>query len=169
MRGACTRLLLPRRGTGVPRPEPRRPCTLVPPPHTHIPHTAADDVEEIQAAVRTAIQACCLQLRSKIARAQAAREQRQRKKNLTKYIPNVAAALFPVLQAVVARPPDDPAGAGRAAGGDTGLPHVLPHALPAARAQRSIPPPRRPTRPQPSGGAWAPRRRLWSTAYVGAQ
>ncbi len=50
--------------------------------------------------MRTAIQACCLQLKSKIAKQQAAREQRQRKKNLTKYIPNVAAALFTVLQSV---------------------------------------------------------------------
>lgn len=58
----------------------------------------ADDVEEIQAAVRSAIQACCLQLRAKIARAQAAREQKQRKKNLTKYIPNVATAVYTVLK-----------------------------------------------------------------------
>jgi hypothetical protein len=68
-------------------------------------------VEEIQGAVRTAIQQCCVQLKSKITRAQAAREQRQRKKNLTKYIPNVAAALFTVLQAVAARPAE-----GQAAG-----------------------------------------------------
>ena len=68
-------------------------------------------MEEIQGAVRTAIQQCCVQLKSKITRAQAAREQRQRKKNLTKYIPNVAAALFTVLQAVAARPAE-----GQAAG-----------------------------------------------------
>ena len=61
--------------------------------------------------MRTAIQQCCVQLKSKITRAQAAREQRQRKKNLTKYIPNVAAALFTVLQAVAARPAE-----GQAAG-----------------------------------------------------
>ena len=53
-------------------------------PHARRSPPAADDVEEIQAAVRAAIQACCVQLKSKIARAQAAREQRQRKKNLTK-------------------------------------------------------------------------------------
>ncbi|PRW61315.1 DNA topoisomerase 6 subunit B [Chlorella sorokiniana] len=67
----------------------------------------ADDVEEIQAAVRAAIQACCLQLKSKIARQQAAREQRQRKKNLTKYIPNVAAALFAVLETVAEQRGDE--------------------------------------------------------------
>ncbi len=43
-----------------------------------------DDVEEMVGGVRAALQACCLQLKSKIVRQQAAREQRQRKKNLTK-------------------------------------------------------------------------------------
>lgn len=60
----------------------------------------ADDVEEIQAAVKSAIQQCCVQLKQKIARQQAAREQRQRKKNLTKYVPNVAAAVYAVLKAM---------------------------------------------------------------------
>lgn len=69
----------------------------------------ADDVEEIQGAVRAAIQQCCVQLKSKIAKQQAAREQRQRKKNLTKYIPNVAAALHTVLQALAARREQAPA------------------------------------------------------------
>lgn len=64
----------------------------------------ADDVEEIQAAVKAAIQACGVQLKAKIARAQAAREQRQRKKNLTKYIPNVAAAVHAVLASMTADP-----------------------------------------------------------------
>jgi hypothetical protein len=53
--------------------------------------------------VKAAIQQCCLQLKSKIARQAAAKEQRQRKRNLTKYIPNVAAALHTVLQSMVAR------------------------------------------------------------------
>jgi DNA topoisomerase VI B subunit len=64
----------------------------------------ADDVEEIQAAVRAAIQACGLQLKQKIARAQAAKEQRQRKRNLVKYIPNVAAAVQAVLLSMAAKP-----------------------------------------------------------------
>lgn len=80
-------------------------CPPSPPP-------AADDVEEIQGAVRAAIQQCCVQLKSKIAKQQAAREQRQRKKNLTKYIPNVAAALHTVLQALAARREQAPAGKG---------------------------------------------------------
>lgn len=65
---------------------------------------AADDVEEIQAAVKSAIQQCGVQLKQKIVRAQAAREQRQRKKNLTKYIPNVAAAVHTVLLSMAAAP-----------------------------------------------------------------
>ena len=62
----------------------------------------ADDVEEIQAAVKSAIQACGVQLKAKITRQQAAREQKLRKKNLTKYIPNVAAAVHAVLQSMAA-------------------------------------------------------------------
>lgn len=60
--------------------------------------------------MRSAIQQCCVQLKNKIAKQQAAREQRQRKKNLTKYIPNVAAALFTVLRAVAARSDGGPEG-----------------------------------------------------------
>lgn len=60
----------------------------------------ADDVETIQAAVKSAIQQCCVQLKQKIARQQAAKEQRQRKKNLTKYVPNVAQAVHTVLKAM---------------------------------------------------------------------
>ncbi|KAG7673745.1 hypothetical protein Ndes2437B_g01910 [Nannochloris sp. 'desiccata'] len=62
----------------------------------------ADDVEEIQAAVKSAIQQCGVQLKAKIVRAQAAREQKLRKKNLTKYIPNVAAAVHAVLKSMAA-------------------------------------------------------------------
>jgi DNA topoisomerase-6 subunit B len=60
----------------------------------------ADDVQEIQDAVKSAIQNCCIQLKKKIVRQQAAREQRQRKKNLVKYIPNVASAVFTVLESI---------------------------------------------------------------------
>lgn len=60
----------------------------------------ADDVESIQAAVKSAIQSCCSQLKQKIVRQQAAKEQRQRKKNLSKYIPNVAAAVHTVLSSM---------------------------------------------------------------------
>jgi DNA topoisomerase VI B subunit len=69
----------------------------------------ADDVEEIQNAVKTAIQNCCLQLKQKIVRQQAAREQKQRKRNLTKYIPNVAAAVQIVLESIAERDAGKPA------------------------------------------------------------
>lgn len=42
----------------------------------------------------------CLQLKVKISKKLAAREQQQRRKNLTKYIPNAAAAIFPVLESM---------------------------------------------------------------------
>ena len=64
---------------------------------------SADDVEEIQNAVRGAIQQCCVQLKAKIAKQQAAREQRQRKRNLLRYIPNVAAAVYSVLKGIADR------------------------------------------------------------------
>lgn len=75
------------------------------PPFTSTPPHPADDVEEMQVAVKTAIQACCLQLRSKLVKQAAAKEQAQRKRVLTKYIPNVAAAVFTVLRDVAGRPP----------------------------------------------------------------
>ncbi len=40
----------------------------------------------------------------KISKAAAAREQKQRRKNLTKYIPNAAAAVFAVLRAMADHP-----------------------------------------------------------------
>ena len=42
--------------------------------------------------------AVCAQLKVKIVRQQAAREQKLRRRNLTKYVPNAAAAVFKVLQ-----------------------------------------------------------------------
>lgn len=64
-----------------------------------------DDIEEMVAAVRAALQACGAQLRAKIARRQAAREQAQRRRNLTKYIPDACNALWGVLQAMAEAPP----------------------------------------------------------------
>lgn len=80
--------------------------------------------------MRTAIQQCCSQLKNKISKQQAAREQRLRKKNLTKYIPNVAAALFTVLQAVAERK-EEPAGKTTRPGGGCGVAH---RAVPQASA-----------------------------------
>lgn len=58
----------------------------------------------MQAAVKSALQACCLQLRSKLVKQAAAREQAQRKRALTKYVPNVAAAVYAIVQGIAARP-----------------------------------------------------------------
>lgn len=44
-----------------------------------------DDIEEIATAVKGAIMACCNQLKSKITRQLAMRDQAQRKKNLKRY------------------------------------------------------------------------------------
>eukprot|EP00884_Botryococcus_braunii_P009390 jgi/Botrbrau1/18452/Bobra.0072s0035.1 len=60
----------------------------------------ADDMEEMVASVRSALQACCNQLKVKITRQMAAREQQQRRKNLTKYVPNAAQAIFKVLESM---------------------------------------------------------------------
>ena len=46
-----------------------------------------------------------MQLKSKITRQLAAREQQQRRKNLTKYIPNAASAIFKVLQVATSNLP----------------------------------------------------------------
>jgi len=66
----------------------------------------ADDVKDIQDSVRSAIQNCCVQLKKKIVRQQAAKEQKQRKRNLSKYIPNVAAAVHTVLSSISKRNDD---------------------------------------------------------------
>ncbi|KAG2447229.1 hypothetical protein HYH02_007969 [Chlamydomonas schloesseri] len=95
-----------------------------------------DDVTEMVAAVKAAIQACCLQLKSKIMRAIAAREQKQRKKILSKYIPDVANAIHSVLErmaaaAAAAGGAGGGAGAGAAGGGEEG------EAGPAAKRRRT--------------------------------
>lgn len=57
-----------------------------------------DDISEIAYAVKTAIQQCCTQLKSKIVKRIQAREQQERKRNLSKYIPNVTGAIYDVLK-----------------------------------------------------------------------
>lgn len=108
----------------LPPPPPRLSPYLLPllvssPLHTpthsyHIP--TADDIEVMQATVRTALQSCCLQLKGKLVRQAAAREQAQRKRALTKYIPNVAAAVYAVLANIAAKPPGAAVGVGLAPG-----------------------------------------------------
>ena len=52
----------------------------------------------------TEVSSWTMQLKVKITRQQAAREQKLRRKNLTKYIPNAAAAVFKVLQSMAQAP-----------------------------------------------------------------
>ncbi|MBA0728720.1 hypothetical protein Golax_001599 [Gossypium laxum] len=57
-----------------------------------------DDISEIASAVKSAIQQCCIQLKSKIVKKMQAREQQERKRNLSKYIPDASNAVYEVLQ-----------------------------------------------------------------------
>ncbi|XP_021863172.1 DNA topoisomerase 6 subunit B [Spinacia oleracea] len=57
-----------------------------------------DDISEIAAAVKSAIQQCCIQLKSKIVKRIQAREQQERKRNMSKYIPDAANAIYEVLR-----------------------------------------------------------------------
>lgn len=57
-----------------------------------------DDISEIASAVKIAIQQCCTQLKSKIVKRIQAREQQERKRNLSKYIPSAAGAIYDVLK-----------------------------------------------------------------------
>eukprot|EP00249_Psilotum_nudum_P016619 c25911_g1_i1 orf=138-2168(+) len=59
-----------------------------------------DDIDEISSAVKSAIQQCCNQLKFKIVRQQAARDKQERKRNLTKYIPDASRAIHEVLLAI---------------------------------------------------------------------
>ncbi|KAL9234756.1 hypothetical protein vseg_009587 [Gypsophila vaccaria] len=56
-----------------------------------------DDISEIASAVKSAIQQCCIQLKSKIVKRIQAREQQERKRNMSKYIPSAANAIYDVL------------------------------------------------------------------------
>ncbi|XP_064989490.1 DNA topoisomerase 6 subunit B-like isoform X3 [Musa acuminata AAA Group] len=57
-----------------------------------------DDITEISSAVKSAIKQCCLQLRSKIVKKLQARERQERKRNLTRYIPDASRAIMDVLE-----------------------------------------------------------------------
>ncbi|GAB2218350.1 hypothetical protein Droror1_Dr00001570 [Drosera rotundifolia] len=57
-----------------------------------------DDISEIASAVKSAIQQCCAQLKSKIVKKIQAREQQERKRNLSRYIPDAANAIYDVLK-----------------------------------------------------------------------
>lgn len=57
-----------------------------------------DDISEIASAVKSAIQQCCIQLKSKIVKKIQAREQQERKRNMSRYIPDAANAIYDVLK-----------------------------------------------------------------------
>lgn len=57
-----------------------------------------DDIKEIATAVKSAIQQCCIQLKSKIIKKMLAREQQERKRNLSRYIPDATNAIYDVLK-----------------------------------------------------------------------
>ena len=90
----------------------------------------ADDMDDMVSAVRAAIQGCCAQIKVKIARAQAVREQKQRKRNLTKYVPYAANALFGVLDSMA------DGGGGEGEDGGENAPGAVPHAAAAAGPKR---------------------------------
>ncbi|RLM87298.1 DNA topoisomerase 6 subunit B [Panicum miliaceum] len=56
-----------------------------------------DDITEISSAVKSALKQCCLQLKSKIVKKLQARERQDRKRNLNRYIPDVARAIMETL------------------------------------------------------------------------
>ncbi|XP_034687115.1 DNA topoisomerase 6 subunit B isoform X2 [Vitis riparia] len=57
-----------------------------------------DDISEIASAVKSSIQQCCIQLKSKIVKKIQARVQQERKRNLSKYIPDATGAIYDVLR-----------------------------------------------------------------------
>lgn len=56
-----------------------------------------DDIPEVQAAVKRAIEKCCLQLKAKLIKQRALADDKERRKNLTKYIPDVSKAIHTML------------------------------------------------------------------------
>ncbi|CAL5200102.1 unnamed protein product [Lathyrus oleraceus] len=60
-----------------------------------------DDITEIASAVKSALQQCCVQLKSKIVKRLQAREQQERKRNLSRYIPDASGAIYNVLKQMI--------------------------------------------------------------------
>ena len=69
----------------------------------HIPETCAEVMAKVN-TIKAGQIGFPVQLKVKIMRQQAAREQKLRRKNLTKYIPNAAAAVFKVLKSMAQAP-----------------------------------------------------------------
>nr|CAB3453005.1 unnamed protein product [Digitaria exilis] len=64
-----------------------------------------DDITEISSAVKSALKQCCLQLKSKIVKKLQARERQDRKRNLNRYIPDVARAIMETLVEIADKSP----------------------------------------------------------------
>ncbi|XP_021307975.1 DNA topoisomerase 6 subunit B isoform X2 [Sorghum bicolor] len=64
-----------------------------------------DDITEISSAVKSALKQCCLQLKSKIVKKLQARERQDRKRNLNRYIPDVARAIMETLVEIADQSP----------------------------------------------------------------
>jgi len=62
-----------------------------------------DDATSMAEAVQQALRQCALQLKTKLARAQAVKDRKERKKVLYRYIPDVTRAIFGVLNDAVDR------------------------------------------------------------------
>lgn len=56
-----------------------------------------DDINEIATAVKSAIQQCCIQLKSKITKKMQAREQQERKRSLNRYLNDVTGAVYGII------------------------------------------------------------------------
>jgi hypothetical protein len=57
-----------------------------------------DDITEIQASVKRALQSCCQQLRAHLVKKHALRDIKERKSRLVKYVPDVTRSLFGILE-----------------------------------------------------------------------
>jgi len=60
-----------------------------------------DENESLQKAVATSIMKCCVQLKARLMRSEAMRQQKDRQESLRKYIPHVSRALHGMLQAMM--------------------------------------------------------------------
>jgi DNA topoisomerase-6 subunit B len=86
-----------------------------------------DDIPEVQAAVKRALERCCLQLKAKIVKQRSLADERERRKNLTKYIPDVSRAIHGILT-LVQQEDDERADEGADAAGSASAKRPREHA-----------------------------------------
>jgi DNA topoisomerase VI B subunit len=67
-----------------------------------------DDITEISVSVKRALQTCCQQLRTHLAKRNALRDQKERRSRLTKYIPDVTRSLYGLLGQMGSRLQEEP-------------------------------------------------------------